>query len=155
MTKKTELILSLLVLGTKITEELKTKVLEALENKKSVINLDEVRKVDAQGNVTELKCSVSGVWLPATEEYFYVDKKNGKNSKNFNGLLRRSRQAERIYKAYIKTVKDAKAKIWSDFEANKIDAAKAKDLMKSIPTAPDYSKVTRSIAQKVVQKAKK
>jgi len=36
--------------------------------------LEEVTKCDEDGKFTEVLCSVSGVWLPATTEYFYEDK---------------------------------------------------------------------------------
>jgi hypothetical protein len=144
MTKKTSAVLALLVVGKAVTEELRaevTSILEAKGSKKAVVNLDEIRKVDKNGKVTEIKCSVSGVWLPATEEFFYVNKKG---DKNLNNLLRRSRQAEKIYKDHSRNTKAAKAKIWEDFENNKINGEQAKSLMKKIPLEPDYTKVTRN-----------
>jgi len=40
----------------------------------SAVNLDEVTRKDEDGVITEILCSTSGVWLPATVENFYEDK---------------------------------------------------------------------------------
>jgi len=145
MTQKTQAIIAVLAIGSTITKKLVAEVAqisEARAVKKAVVNLDEVRKVDKAGKATKIKCSASGVWLPATVDFFYEDKKG---NKDFGNLLRRSRQAEKIYKDFNKAVKEGKEKIWADFNEDKIDGGQAKALMKKLPVAPDYSQVTDTV----------
>ena len=87
----------------------------------------------------ELLCSVSGVWLPATTEYFYEDK-SGKSP--FNGLRRLSRQAESIRKTHIKTVKASEAAIMNDVLDGHLDNEDAKEQIAELKASkPDFSSV--------------
>lgn len=103
-------------------------------------------KVDVESVFKDgkLQCAVSGVWLPATLEFFYEDK-SGKSP--FNGLRRLSRQAESIRKTHAKTITASERAIMSDVLDGNItpEAGKAKaEKIKSIQ--PDYSSVTDVIA---------
>ena len=106
------------------------------------INLDEVtKKVD--GKITELQCQVSGVFLPATVEYFY-EAKDGKGIAGIAGvsLRRLSRQAESIRKEFTKVQTTSERAIMSDVLDGVIDntAGKAKiDALKA--KKPNFSKV--------------
>jgi len=102
------------------------------------VNLDEVTKTE-NGKVTQILCSVSGKWLPATKEYFYEEKAEGKG---INGLKRLSRQAESIRKQHIKTISATEKAIMADVLDGKLtpEAGKAQ-LEKVKAKAPDYSSV--------------
>lgn len=68
------------------------------------VNLDEITKKDSDGNITEIKCSLSGAWLPADTEYFYEDLSGKSKLVNADGvaLKRWSKQAEAIKKKFAK-----------------------------------------------------
>lgn len=101
------------------------------------VNIEDVTK-SVEGKITEIQCSVSGVFLPATKEYFYEDK----NGKGINGLKRLSRQAESARKTFIKTQSASKNAIMSDVLDGKLKAEVAKDkLTKLAALKPDFSKV--------------
>lgn len=104
------------------------------------INLDKVTKQDKDGNVTEIQCAVSKVFLPATEEYFY----KGNTGIEVNGvtLRRLSKQAERIRKSHAKWQQVTEAGILQDMLSGNIgndEAAKAVEEVKN--SKPDYSSV--------------
>lgn len=105
------------------------------------VNIEEVTK-SKDGKIVEIQCSVSGVFLPATPEFFYEDK----SGKGINGLKRLSRQAESIRKAYIKTRGASEKAIMVDVLDGKItpEAGKAR-LEKAKAIKPDYSKVTAEL----------
>ena len=104
------------------------------------VNLDEVTKKGQDGKITEIQCSVSGKWLPATAEYFYEDKKG--DGLGGTGLKRLSRQAEAIRKQHIKTVTATEKAIMADVldGAMTPEQGKAK-LEKAKAAKPDYSSV--------------
>jgi len=112
----------------------------------ATVNVDEVTKKDANGKVTQILCSVSGKWLPATKEFFYEDKV-GKGIAD-TGLKRLSRQAESIRKQYIKTLTATEKAIMADVLDGKMtpEQGKAK-LEKAKATKPDYSSVTATPAK--------
>lgn len=106
------------------------------------VNIDEVTKKDANGNIVEIQCAVSGVFLPATAEYFYEDK----GGKGINGLKRLSRQAEAIRKQHTKVLTTTEKAIMADVldgtlspedAKAKVDAARA--------LKPDYSSVSATV----------
>ena len=87
-----------------------------------------------------LQCSVSGVWLPATLDFFYEDK-SGKSP--FNGLRRLSRQAESVRKTFIKVNKTSEQAIMNDVLDEVITQAEGKEKIAAIKAlTPDYSSVT-------------
>ena len=86
-----------------------------------------------------LLCSVSGVWLPATAEYFYEDKSE---KSPFNGLRRLSRQAESIRKQHTKQIKASEAAIMNDVLDGELDATEAKEQIAELKASkPDFSSV--------------
>ena len=131
---------------TKFREGLMNVLSENLAPKSSgaTVNVDEVTKKDESGKVTEILCSVSGKWLPATKEFFYEDKA-GKGIAD-TGLKRLSRQAESIRKQYIKTLTATEKAIMADVLDGKMtpEQGKAK-LEKAKATKPDYSGVTAEL----------
>ena len=103
------------------------------------VNIDEVTKKDADGNITHILCSVSGKFLPATKEYFYEDKAG----KGINGLKRLSRQAEAIRKQFTKVINTSEKAVMADVLDGEmtVDEGKAK-LQELKAQKPDYSGVT-------------
>ena len=102
------------------------------------VDLSEVTRVDADGNITELECSICGVWLPATEEYFYEDK----SGKGPNGLKRVSKQGESAKKAFLKSQRASEKGIMADFTSGDLDPEEAKTMLADLATkTADYSAV--------------
>ena len=103
------------------------------------VNLDEVTKKGQDGKVTEILCSVSNKWLPATKEYFYEEKAEGKG---INGLKRLSRQAESIRKQHTKTVTVSEKAIMADVLSGDMTPEAAKGKIEALKASkPDYSSV--------------
>jgi len=103
------------------------------------VNIDEVTRKDGDGNIVEILCSVSGVWLPATEEFFYADK----SGKGINGLKRVSKQGESVRKKHNKAISASEKAIMQDIIDGAIDATEAKEKLEELKASkPDYSSVT-------------
>lgn len=103
------------------------------------VNLDEVTRKDENGNVTHIMCSVSGVFLPATKDFFYEDK----DGKGINGLKRLSRQAEGIRKVHLRTVQVSEKAIVSDILDGVITNEDGKAKIEALRNSkPDFSSVT-------------
>ena len=98
---------------------------------------DAVIRNDA-GEIEQLLCSLSGVLLPATAEYFYEDKAG--DGFGGTGLKRLSIQAEKARKDHAKQTKASKDAIKDDLYAGNIDVATAKDLEANL-VGVDYSSV--------------
>ena len=60
------------------------------------IDIEEVVTRDEDGNIVEMVCSLSGVSLPATTDFFYIDKSG--DGIGGTGLKRLSMQAEKARK---------------------------------------------------------
>ena len=111
------------------------------------VNIEDVTK-SKDGKITEILCSVSGVFLPATKEFFYEDKAG----KGINGLKRLSRQAESIRKQHIKVLSATEKAIMSDV-LDKVDGKvkltpeQGKErLEKARAIKPNYSTVSATPA---------
>lgn len=95
--------------------------------------------------VTEIMCSLSGVWLPATSEFFYDDK-SGKGIIGTDGatLKRVSKQGETIRKQYTKSLAASEKGIMTDVLNGDIKPEEGKAKLEKIKAVkPDYSKVTK------------
>lgn len=105
--------------------------------KGAVLDLDSVTKRDPNsGAITEIQCSLSGVWLPATEDYFY--KKEGTTL----GFDRNSKQATKLKLDHNKKVAGTKQNVFNDLLAGNITADEAKKVVADAESAPvDYSSV--------------
>lgn len=109
----------------------------------SRVDLDSVTRKDAEGNVIELQCSLSGAWLPANTVYFFSDKGSS------IGLRRVSRQAQAIANALNAKVEASKKAINSDllgldFNApdGRKQAVELQNKLKELELLkPDYSTV--------------
>ncbi len=106
-----------------------------------VIDLSEVTQLDELGELENILCSISGVWLPATEEYFYADKA-AKEGNGLNSLKRISKQGESIKKAFTKAMRASEKGIMADFTSGDLDPEEAKQMLAELATqSPDYSSV--------------
>lgn len=129
----------------KVTNKVKeglTEIFEAHLKPKAAgatVNIDEVTHKDADGNITEIMCSLSGVFLPATKEFFYEDK----SGKGINGLKRLSRQAEGVRKKHIKLVTTTERAVLADVLDGKMSPEEGKVKIAEIRALkPDYSTVS-------------
>lgn len=144
----------------KVTEELvalgaKQKFLDVIElylkpkSGGARVNLEEVVKRDDSGVITHIQCSLSGVWLPATAEYFYEDKSE---KGGIDGLKRLSRQAEGVRKKHIKLVSTSEKAILHDVLSgaitNEDGQAKLAELENLVP---DYSTVGEFTADETAE----
>ena len=131
------------------TKPLFIELKELLEPKKggNAVDINEIAKLNETGQVLEIKCSLSGVWLPATTENFY----NEKDSKLVNvdgvGLSRHSREGYKVKSDFAKTIKASKDAITADVMNEVITPAQGKEQMAALPTEPDYSMVGQTPAE--------
>ena len=102
------------------------------------VDIEEVVTRDEAGEIVEMVCSLSGVSLPATTDYFYEDKSG--DGVGGTGLKRLSMQGEKARKEHTKMVKASKDAIKEDLYAGNIDVATAKDMEANI-VGVDYSTV--------------
>jgi len=110
------------------------------------VNIEDVVKRDEDGTITEILCSTSGVWLPATAENFYEDKSDKPRIVNAEGtgLKRQSKAAEKISKEFNKAKRASINALTDDILASDdIDEINAlKDQLRTIKESkPDYSAV--------------
>lgn len=106
------------------------------------VNIEDVVKRDGNGEITEILCNVSGVWLPASAEYFYEDL-SGKSKIVVDGvaLKRLSRQAEGVRKKFIAQVNKQSQIISSKVLNGEISPEEGKRLLAELPEKPDFSEV--------------
>lgn len=106
------------------------------------VNIEDVVKRDSDGEITEILCNVSGVWLPASVEYFYEDL-SGKSKIVVDGvaLKRLSRQAEGVRKKFIAQQAKASQAITTKVLNGEISAEEGKRQLAELPEKPDFSEV--------------
>jgi len=116
-------------------------IMELLTPKKggTVLDLSEITKTNENGAVTEIKCSISGAWLPANVENFYNEKDSKIVDVDGNTLSRHSRAAYKIKSDFLKTIKASKDAITKDVMDEVITPAEGKAQVAALPTEPDYS----------------
>ena len=78
----------------------------------SKLNIDEIIKVK-DGKTVEIFDTVAKVWLPATSEFFYVEKDEAKQNPKLNGLKNHSKAREKVTKENVRLVKLSKDVIWN------------------------------------------
>ena len=140
------------ILALKLSKEVTGKVLTVLDEyvkPKSgggKTNLEEVIRRDKNGKITHILCQLSHKWLPATKEYFYEDKKG--EGIGGTGLKRLSRQAEGIFKKYLKTKAASEKAIMQDVIAGKIGREKGQALLADLEKQkPDFSTIKENNAK--------
>ena len=131
------------VLNILATHNVSKKAIEAVKEymtpkKGAVLNLDEVTERDPNsGAITEIKCSLSGVWLPATEEFF--NKKEGTTL----GFDRNSKQATKLKLEHTKRIAATKANVFNDVLSGAVSPEEAKRIVEDAEsTVVDYSAIT-------------
>ena len=120
------------------------------KSKGRTVDLSKVVRRDDEGRIVTIKCSLSGVWLPANTLHFYEDKSTKPAIVGFDGvgLKRLSRQAEAINKKF-KTIQRASIAAITDdilaldMTAENVHKAKAlqSTLEKEKARKPDFSSV--------------
>jgi len=102
------------------------------------LNLDEITKVE-NGKTVAIFDTVAKVWLPATPEFFYEDKKSP--NPKLNGLKNHSKAREKVTKEHVKHTKMAKDLVWKGSVENDIlPKDVCKKVLSSVP-AIDYSRI--------------
>lgn len=138
------------VIGSVNTELDKIKDLVAPKAGGVVTDVNEVANFNAEGNVTDILCSLSKRWLPVYDaegnENFYTDTKSDK----FGGFKRLSKAAESLRQKHAKTVKATEASVLADLLNPEVELteAQAKEILESSKTI-DYTTIgseTRPVA---------
>lgn len=129
-----------------IVDEVNAKVEELLGPKSpgAIVDTESVVKRDAEGKIVELQCAVSGVFLPATLDYFYEDKSGKSVFVDADGvaLRRLSRQAEGIRKTFIKVNTASEKAVLEDALSGAITQEDGQARLVALRAAkPDYSTV--------------
>lgn len=110
------------------------------------VNIDEVTKRDKDGNFTEVKCNLSGAWLPATLEFFYEDLSGKSQIKTKEGvaLKRLSRPAEATKKSFQRDLVAKKLQLQAHLINGTMDPNKVRDELKKLENEKvDFSGVTK------------
>ena len=126
---------------------------ELLEPKKGgqAIDIESIVKRDGNGNIVELQCQASKVWLPANLLNF--TKENGSKVVNAAGeeLYKISRQAQKIKSEAAKAFKASKEAITNDVLDGAIPAAEGKKKIDALSSEPKYSDIKPIIAAPVAE----
>lgn len=105
------------------------------------INIEEIVNRDEEGNIVELKCRLSGVFLPANLEYFTPDKNSKIVNAEGEALYTISRQAQKIKSDANKTLRASKDAITNDVLNGVISPEDARAQLDELSAEPDYSSV--------------
>lgn len=106
-------------------------------------NWDDIVRKDDNGNVVEMQCALSGVWLPADSLHFYASR-DGKGVVGTDGVLLQkvSKQGENARKAYQKAYNASKNALMDDVLNGVISNEEAKAKLEELnASGPDYSVV--------------
>jgi hypothetical protein len=106
-------------------------------------NWDDIVRKDENGNVVEIQCSLSGVWLPADSLHFYASR-DGKGVMGTDGVILQkvSKQGENARKAYQKAYNASKNALMDDVLNGVISNEDAKAKLEELNAqGPDYSVV--------------
>jgi len=120
-------------------------VTKYLEPKKGggKLDLSEVTRVDEEGNLSEIQCSKSGVWLPANAINFYEDKSGTGTLIGTDGsaLKRESIEGLRVFREHKRAVKASKEAILADLASGEVEdiSALQSELMELNNSTPDFS----------------
>lgn len=105
-------------------------------------NLDEITKRDANGKITEILCSISGKWLPATDEFFYKETKGA--GIGDTGFRRGSKPGEATLKAFKRDIAKKQQELISKAASGTIKNEELQKQLKALADAKvDFSGVTK------------
>lgn len=124
-------------------EAVVTGLTELLEPKKGgmVVDIESIVRRDDEGNIVEVECQASKVWLPADLLNFTPAK--GSKIVNADGeeLYKISRAAQKIKSEAVKAYRASKEAITNDVLDGVISAAEGKAAIEALSQEPDYSGV--------------
>jgi hypothetical protein len=128
--------------GYDLPDELVAGIKAILEPKSGAksINIDEVTKKDEEGNIVAILDTLTGLWLPADDETFYVDKSGKGIPVGDIHLKRVSKAAYAILSKHKKANAASKEAIFGDVLEGVISPEEGKQLVEDIEASePDYS----------------
>jgi hypothetical protein len=105
------------------------------------VDISEVTRVDEDGAVTEIQCSLSGVWLPADTIHFFGDKNSKVINAEGEGLYRVSKQADKLKKEASKVYAASKEAITNDVMDGNLTPEDGKAQLAELSKDADYSSV--------------
>ena len=131
------------------SEQLVKGLTELLEPKKGgmTVDIESIVKRDNEGNITEIKCRYSDVWLPANLLNFPKDSASKAINADGEALYTVSKQALSIKKAAAKTLAASRAAITNDVLDEVISPAEAKEMIANLSAEPDYSGIEAIVAE--------
>jgi hypothetical protein len=144
MTKKEQFERAMQICDThNVSNKVKAEFTELLEPKKGgqAADIESIVKRDEAGNVVELQCQASMVWLPADLEYFTKDIGSKIINEAGDTLYKISRQAQKIRSEAVKTFKASKDAIVFDVLEGVISSEDGKAMIGKLSQEPDYSGV--------------
>ena len=129
--------------GYDVPVELVNKLKEILEPKSGgkSVDWDQVTRKDENGNVTLMQDSISGMWFPATSEFFYEDKSgNGVVGTDGVNLKRVSKAGYAAASKFKRALAASKEAIFNDVLDGNITPDEGKEkILELEETGPDFS----------------
>ncbi|MDX9738871.1 MAG: hypothetical protein RBT33_00945 [Candidatus Dojkabacteria bacterium] len=129
-----------------VKEAVRVGILEIIERNVApkaagaAVDLETVVKRDEAGNITHIKCQVSGVFLPAEEKYFYTEK-NG-TGVGGTGFRRLSRLGEKARKDFDKAQREGHKQITFELLEGTLSPEEGKKRVEELTSRkPDFSTV--------------
>ncbi len=107
-------------------------------------DIDEVTKKDEEGVITDILCSLSGLWLPADLDTFYEDKSGkGIPTEDEEVTLKRvSKQGYQISTKFKKSVAASKQAVFNDVLDGELTPEDGKAKVEALDASePDYSEM--------------
>ena len=129
-----------------IPEELSNKLRDILAPKTGgkTYDISEVTLTNDNGDIVAILDSVTGVWLPATEEFFYADKAGKGIPVGDTTLKRTSKVGYMILSKHRKAVEASKRAIFDDVLNGVITPEEGKAEVERLDSSePDYSEVEK------------
>ena len=145
MTKKEVFTQAMDILANaEVSEEVVAQFKELLEPKRAgmTVDLDAITRRDEDGNLVEVQDRLSGLWFPATEEYFYRDTKSDRlmNADGFP-IYPVAKAADKLKKQAKKTYEASKQAILTDVLNEVISPMDGKERLDALSPEPDYSEL--------------
>jgi len=130
--------------NAKVSDEVVAQFKELLEPKRAgmTVDLDAITRRDEDGNLLEVQDRLSGLWFPATEEYFYKDTKSDRlvNAEGYS-IYPVAKAADKLKKQAKKTYEASKQAILTDVLNEVISPLDGKEQLDALTVEPDYSEL--------------
>lgn len=101
-------------------------------------NLESIVKRNAEGDIIELQCQRSKVWLPANTDYFPIDNRSTVVLKTGERLNRWSKQATKITNLHKKYYNEQVKNIENLVEEGRITLKEGLELKSKLDKEPDF-----------------